>query len=388
MKKKKLLITASTFPRWEGDTEPRFILDYARAMDRYYDVTVLAPAAPGAASEEMLEGVHVLRYRYFPVKRLETLCYPGAIVPRIKEKKIRVFLVPFLMLGLWLKLARISKNYDYIHAHWIIPQGITQSFFRKPYLVTGHGADVGSLNQGFIKWLKHRCLNKATAVTVVSQALAKSLKEEYHVEQVKVIPMGCNLLHFSPENRQPRLFMANRKVVLFVGRLAEKKGVAYLIEAMRSVSDAVLYIVGKGPLENELKTQASDLQEKVFFMGPKTHQELSAIYASADILVAPSVTARDGDIEGFGLVIIEAMASGLPVIASNSGGITDIIQDGKNGMLVDEKNASQLSDRLNWILTHQNIYEKMRMGALETAQQYDYATIAEKYHKVIESMGD
>ena len=58
--KKKLLVTASTFPRWEGDTEPRFILDYAKAMMDYYDVTVLAPAAPGAIEEEVIEGVHVV----------------------------------------------------------------------------------------------------------------------------------------------------------------------------------------------------------------------------------------------------------------------------------------------------------------------------------------
>lgn len=389
MEKKKLLITASTFPRWEGDTEPRFILDYARAMASYYDVTVLAPTAIDAASEEMLEGVHVLRYRYFPIKKMETLCYPGAIVPRIKEKKIRIFLVPFLLLGLWRKLVRIAKDYDYIHAHWIIPQGIVQGFFHKPYLVTGHGTDVGSMNKGIMRWFKQRCLNRASAVTVVSQALAKVLEEKYHVPQVQVIPMGCNLVQFSPENRQAGLFSANgKKVVLFVGRLVEIKGVSYLIDAMRSVDDAVLYIVGKGPLEHELKQQASDMADKVFFMGPRTHQELSTIYASADIFVAPSITTQDGNREGFGLVIIEAMASGLPVIASNLGGIVDIVQNGRNGMLVEEKNVQQLTDGLNWMLTHSDVYGAMRKEALETARQYDYAVIAGKYHRVIESMGD
>lgn len=89
MKKKRLLITGSTFPRYENDTEPRFILDIAKAMKEYADVTVLVPAAPGAADKERLEGVNVIRYHYFPIHSLETLCYPGAIVPRIKQKKTR-----------------------------------------------------------------------------------------------------------------------------------------------------------------------------------------------------------------------------------------------------------------------------------------------------------
>ena len=105
--RKKLLITASTFPRWKNDTEPRFILDFAKAMLQYYDVTVLVPAAAGAKEKEILEGVKVIRYHYLPVHKWETLCYPGAIVPRIKEKKTRIFQVPFLMFSLWRKLIEL-----------------------------------------------------------------------------------------------------------------------------------------------------------------------------------------------------------------------------------------------------------------------------------------
>ena len=76
--KKRLLITGSTFPRYENDTEPRFILDLAKYMKEYAEVTVLVPAAPKAADTEVLEGVSVIRYHYFPVHSLETLCYPGA----------------------------------------------------------------------------------------------------------------------------------------------------------------------------------------------------------------------------------------------------------------------------------------------------------------------
>ncbi len=85
-KKKKLLVTASTFPRWEGDTEPRFVLDLSSHMTDEFDVTVLVPTSPGAKDTEVMDGVKVIRYHYFPIHKWETLCYPGAIVPRIKKK--------------------------------------------------------------------------------------------------------------------------------------------------------------------------------------------------------------------------------------------------------------------------------------------------------------
>lgn len=383
--KKKLLITGSTLPRWKDDTEPRFILDYAKAMQKYYDVTVLAPAAPGARLKEELEGVKVIRYRYFPVRKWETLCYPGAIVPRIKEKKIRVLLVPFLFVSLYSRLLSIHKDYDIIHAHWLIPQGIVQSYIKTPYIVTGHGGDVTSLNKGIMKRLKGRCIKKAFAVTAVSQPFADVIKKNWDNDKTSVISMGCDTTGFDPKHRREQFFgQGEKKVVLFVGRLAEKKGVTYLIEAMKEV-DAMLVIVGKGPLEDELKKQAEPLKEKVRFLGAKTHEELQTIYASADVFAAPSVTAQDGDKEGFGLVIIEAMASGLPVVASRSGGIVDIVKENENGFLSEEKDIKQLADNINKILKDDRLYTDMAKKAVETAKQFDYAVIAEKYMHLIEN---
>ncbi len=283
MEKKKLLVTASTFPRWEGDTEPRFVYDLSRAMLDQFDITVLVPAAPGAQDHEEMGGLHVERYHYFPVRRWETLCYPGAIVPRIKEKKQRALLVPFLFAALWWNIFKRRKQFDVVHAHWLIPQGI-----------------VTSLNQGVLKVLKRRCLQRAGAVTTVSQPLKDILNEICPDKQIEIMPMGCDTKEFSPEYRKENYFGQNGKpVVLFVGRLAEVKGVTYLIEAMKQV-DAMLVIVGDGPLREQLEEQAKPLGDKVQFLGAKTHDQLAEIYASADVFAAPSVRAKDGGVEGFG----------------------------------------------------------------------------------------
>lgn len=386
-RKKKLLVTASTFPRWKDDTEPRFVLDLASHMTDEFDVTVLVPAAPGAKNREVLEGVQVIRYHYFPVHKWETLCYPGAIVPRIKEKKIRALLVPFLLLSLYFHLWKILPEYDVVHAHWLIPQGIVQSFFKKPYIVTGHGGDVVSLNKGIIKKLKMKCLRKAGRVTVVSEYLKKRVQELVPEIEPEVISMGVDTRKFGRQYRVENYFgQGDKKVVLFVGRLAEKKGVAYLIEAMKQI-DALLVIVGNGPLRKTLEEQAEQVgKDRIRFLGEKTHEELKKIYASADIFVAPSVTAKDGDQEGLGLVLLEAMASGLPVVASKSGGITQIIKDGENGLLCEEKCVWQLAENICALLNDECLYKKIAENGNRTVKAYDYVQTTEKYMQIINHM--
>lgn len=381
--KKRLLITASTFPRWEGDTEPRFVLDLAKHMLGEFDVTVLVPASPKAKDKEMLEGVEVIRYHYFPIHKWETLCYPGAIVPRIKEKKIRIFLVPFLLLSLWFNLYILLPQYDIVHSHWLIPQGIVQSFFKKPYIVTGHGGDVTSLNKGTLRQLKIRCLKNAKHVTVVSEHLKKKVQELVPEIEPSIISMGVDTSKFGKRYYVANYFgQGDKKVVLFVGRLAEKKGVKYLIEAMSDI-DALLVIIGDGPLREELKVQAKILGDRVKFLGSKTHDELKTIYASADIFVAPSITAKDGDQEGLPTTIMEAMASGLAVVASNSGGIATLIENNVNGILCKEKDVLDIKRGVLKYLQENNFKESMVRNSCVKIQKYDYRFLAKKYCELL-----
>lgn len=393
----RLLVTASTFPRYDGDTEPRFVLDLAKELNKVFDVTVLAPMAPEALEYEELEGIKVIRYHYFPIRKWETLCYPGAIIPRIKEKKIRFFLVPFLFIGLYVKLRRIVKQFDAVHAHWIIPQGMVQSLIKKPYLVTGHGGDITSLNAGIMKKIKYRVLKKASAVTVVSDTMKTELigrykeKPQFQREleaKVQVLSMGCNLDYFGEKYRKENYWgQGDRKVILFVGRLTEIKGVKFLISAMKSV-EAILVIVGTGPLEEDLKIMAEELgiNSKVIFEGAKTHEELKEIYASADIFAMTSVTIADGEKEGLGLVALEAMASGLPVVAFRSGGIVNIINHEENGLLASPGDAEELAGCINRMMNERELYEKVRKNANRSIKEYDYQYIGTQYAAIIDGM--
>lgn len=377
--KKKVLVTASTFPRWEGDTEPRFVLDLASHMTDEFDVTVLVPAAPGAKDKEVLEGVKVIRYHYFPIHKWETLCYPGAIVPRIKEKKIRILLVPFLFISLYFKLWKILPEYDIVHAHWLIPQGIIQSFFKKPYIVTGHGGDIAAFNKGIIKNLKKKCLRKATYAVVVSKQKLGEIKKIYF-RDYEIISMGVDFQKFEKTNNYiSNFFNQNGKtVVLFVGRLVEIKGIEYLIKGIKGLN-IKLIIIGNGPLKNKLEQVAKEQNSDIEFWGNRNHDELCKIYASANILVVPSIIDSNGAQEGLPTVILEGMASGLPIIATNTGGISDIVKDGINGFLVLEKSSDAIKEKIEMLMTDEILASSLSKQAVADVSKYDYNVKAEQY---------
>lgn len=382
--KKKVLVTASTFPRWENDTEPRFILDLCKELNKYYDITVAAPSCPGAKNKEVLEGVKVERYRYLPVKKWETLCYPGAIMPRIEENKTRALQIPFLLLGLWVYHLRNNKKYDLIHAHWLIPQGIIQSFSAEKFIVTGHGDDVKKMNHGIVKILKKRTLKNASKVVVVSQALEKSINENYDNQSCEVISMGCDLSKFVPRAEDVILDKEDPTIV-YVGRLVERKGVEYLIRAMHNV-DAKLHIYGDGPNYQALLKESEKYNGKVKFFGPKTHDELIEIYKTADIVAVPSITTKNGECEGLPVVVLEALATGTPIVATVNGGIPEAITDRVNGMLVNERSSEELAQAINELIENQDLYKHIKQNGIQTAKKYSYQYLTKRYINIYEEV--
>lgn len=383
---KSILVTGSTFPRYMEDTEPKFVYDLCKEYAKKYKVTALVPAAPGALEHEMMEGIEVIRYHYFPIHKWETLCYPGAIVPRIKEKKVRALLVPFLFVSLFFNLKKYQKNYDHVHCNWIIPQGIIHGLFKKKYIVSGLGGDVTSLNFWPINKLKNKCVRKASYMTVVSEDLKKAAEELYGRKDIRVIPMGCSLEEFSPANKVANCFgETNKKVILFVGRLCEKKGCTYLIDAMKKI-DAKLVIVGGGPLEKELKEQAAATGADIEFVGPKTKKELAPMYASCDFFCLPSVIAADGDKDGLPVALVEAMASGATAVGSNLAGLAEIIKDRENGRLVVPDSSESIVQVFTELLADEELCKKYSLEARKTAEKYDFTEIANEYIEMFESI--
>lgn len=404
--RKRLLVTTSTLPCRDDDGEPRFVLDLSRALQRWYNVTILAPAHPDTPERHELSGVPIVRYRYAPLRRLETLAYPGAIGPHLKKRPMLWPLVPGMLAGLRRATARLlaEQKFDCVHCHWAIPQGFVHSGLVRrgaspPVVLTLHGGDVYTAKGAVKRAMIRRAFDTAAAVTVVSSALKSHLLASplwsFTDDDLEVIPMGCDLDSFSPDNRDESVFADSglpRPVILFVGRLAEKKGLPGLLKAMASprlrATGASVAIAGDGPLREELErqTEALSLADRIRFLGSVPHTRLPQVYASADLFCAPFVIAADGDSEGLPTVLSEAGASGLASVVGDVGGVREIVADGESGIVVAPGDVESLIDALARVLEDEAERRRMAETALQRAPDYDWRRIAERYAGIIEGV--
>lgn len=396
LSKPRLLVLASTYPRWAGDPEPGFVHELSKRLTSTFDVTVLCPHARGARTQEQLDGVNVVRYRYAP-ERWETLVNDGGIVTNLKRSPWKWLLVPgFMLLQAWWawRLAR-QLRIDVVHAHWLIPQGVMAAMLRHvrggplPYVVTSHGADLYALRAPLLQRLKRWVLSRAAHATVVSSAMKHFVAEMgMSIDKLSVVPMGVDVSQrFVPDDAGER----SRDEVLFVGRLVEKKGVAHLIRAWPAVlvgrPSATLTIAGFGPDETHLRRLVSELgiSPSVNFLGALPQSQLPALYRRAALFVAPFVKARSGDQDGLPVALMEAMACNCPILVGDVPGLHDLLGEHAQQVLMDPRDEPALARRIIQRLSapHAQVPGVGDMSAHVRAR-FDWSRIAAEYARLLE----
>lgn len=394
-RKPRVLVLTSTFPRWTGDSEPRFVLDLCRHLVDYADILVLAPHAHGAAREEVLEGVHVRRFRFL-APRLQSIPYGGGIVARIRENPWRVLQLPLYFAALCLALRRSIRTWspDAIHAHWIVPQAFAATLMAPatiPILCTSHGGDLHALRRRLFLWVKSWTLRRCSHVTVVGRSMLPEAQELAAPRPVQVIPMGTELAatFVPPAGHDER----DGDHLIFAGRLVQKKGLEYLLEALAALQTTHpglrLTVVGDGPLRSELQERAIrlGLPSRVTFVGAVGHSALAALYRTATLAVFPFVVAPDGDREGFGLVVTEAMGCECPVVASDLPAIRENVEPGVTGILTPPGDVSALARAIDAALGDPDLRADLARAALERARaRFDWGSIAARYQQVFDEM--
>jgi glycosyltransferase involved in cell wall biosynthesis len=267
-----------------------------------------------------------------------------------------------------------------VHAHFG-PEGVeiwpVARRLELPLIVTVHGFDVtirksfweeghaGSFMAAYPRRLAAMAQSPRVHFVAVSNAI-RDAAIGYGIpeERVSVKYVGINVSVFEPagipvRDRRPR--------VLFVGRLVEKKGVAFLIEAFARVKvrvpNAELVIVGDGPLRVSLAALAAELAVPVTFAGAMDRQEIKRQMDDARVFCLPSVTAQNGDAEGLGIVLLEAQACGVPVVTSARGGATEAIIHGQTGLAFEEKDVDMLSQHLITLLVDDECASRMSASA-------------------------
>ena len=385
--KPQILVLASTYPRWSGDHEPGFVHELARRLVEDFHVVVLCPHAAGAAVTESMDGVEVVRYRYAPAC-LETLVNNGGIVTNLRSNRWKLLLVPGFVLmqafHAW-KLSR-KRHIHVVHAHWLLPQGLIAALLGTPFLVTSHGADLYALRSRPLQLLKRLVLRKAYAATVVSSPMQQAASEMGgDLGKISVLPMGVDMNgRFIPNAHVQR----SRNELLFVGRLVEKKGLRHLLKALPAVAsarpDITLTIVGFGPEETALKTLAAELnlQKIVNFVGAVTQQDLPEFYQRAALFVAPFVKADSGDQEGLGLVLVEAVSCGCPVLAGNVSAVSDILAE---AWQINVRDTAALSQRILSMLADASVSTSQALALREELmQRLSWDHVAARYAKLLQ----
>lgn len=392
----RILVLASTYPRWRGDVLPPFVHELARRLTERFEVHVLAPHAKGCSTHEIMDGVEVHRFHYGPT-RLETLSYSSGMLPGLRRRPWRLLGLPVFLAAEWLATLRLLRRQKFaaIHAHWLLPHGLIALMaraccgYRPALLCTSHGADLYGLRGALARALRRRVVRGSEHVTVVSQAMLDSLHEEADdMSRCSILPMGVDTqVRFVPPASPNQ-----RSGLLFVGRLADKKGVDVLLHALgklRDVPDLRLQVIGAGPEEANLRqiSQRLGLDHHVEFVGAVPNQDLPLRYQRALMLVFPSVVTSYGDQEGLGLVPVEALACGCAVVASDLPAVRDVIQDGNTGCLVPPGDAARLAETLRALL-----HDPQRCGRLAAAgradmtARFDWDRIADRYAVLLESL--
>lgn len=392
MSRPKILVLTSTLPRWKGDTEPAFVESLSLELADYFDVTVLAPRARGSARDEVLDrgnrSIRIRRFRYF-IPGLESLANEGGIMVRIARNPLRAMLVPFFLIAQFFAVFGLHRRerFDAMHAHWLIPQGLVAATYSSlsgsapPFLVTSHGTDLHGLHGSIMTRLKRWVLHKASHVTVVSEAMReKAVLLGCDESRITVRSMGVDLQSvFIPDGQE-------RSGLAFVGRLVDVKGALVLIDALATLveqhPDLRLTIVGDGPERAavERKIARHDLVDNVVIMGRLPSAAVADILRSAAVFAMPSVETRSGAQEGFGLVTIEAMGCGCPVVASSLPGVRDAVLDGETGLFAAPGDAKDLADKIGRLLDDGELRCSLATRGRKFAMEnFDWPVVGQRY---------
>lgn len=352
---RKILVLTSSFPRGADDWSARFVLNlYASLPAGRFDVVVVAPHAPGAARRETIRGVRVERFRYFWPSRLERLSSGAGVLPSARASWLgRLQLAPFLLAEVVAALRAYRRERpDLVHAHWLVPQGaiaaLLKLLFGCPVVVTGHGTDLFGL--GHVAIVKRFAVRLADAATVNSSATLRALLalSPGAAARTRVLPMGVDAELFHPADGERSAGSA--PLILCVGRLIVWKGTEFAVRAMSEVRrrypSARLELVGLGPDAARLRRLVEELGlvGTVELVGALSQAELAERYRHSAVVVVPSVVdPGTGETEAQNVTILEALASGVPVVATRVGGIADVVDGATTGLLVDERRPDQLA---------------------------------------------
>jgi glycosyltransferase involved in cell wall biosynthesis len=315
----KVAVLTTSYPRYEGDAAGTFVAGGVQALrERGVEVEVVSPAS----------------FRHFGI------AYGHGVVGNLRRDPWRGLLLPAMLASFARAARRAARDADLVHAHWL-GAGIVARATGKPFVLQLWGTDV-ELARRF-RLPARTVVRAARSAICASRALAQDARE-LGAREVRVIPSGVDVPARVGEPTDP-------PEVLFVGRLSAEKGILDLVQAAEGMP---LVVAGDGPLRAQVPGA----------LGFVPHHELGPLYERAAVVAVPSHR------EGFGVVALEAMAHGRPVVASAVGGLLDIVVDGETGLLVPPGDVTALRAALERLLGDADLRRRLGEAGRERAREH------------------
>jgi glycosyltransferase involved in cell wall biosynthesis len=395
-----IVMVTTSYPRFPGDSVGTFMEPIAKSVAaRGHEVHVVAPWHPRVARRPVEAGVHLHFYSYAPVRALNVFGYAAAMNADVSLRAAAVIAAPLALAAGWRAARQIARRHraTIMHGHWVIPGGITAAMAapKLPLVISLHGSDVYLAERLKAAGAAARsAFRRAAFVTACSADLAtRAIALGADPSRISVVPYGVDSIRFRPDReasarlRRDMHIGAEVPFLATAGRLVHKKGFQYLIDALRQVPSAVLAIAGDGSLAAELRVRAEStgVADRVRFMGNRTQDEIAALFAAADVIVTPSVRDASGNVDGLPNVVMEALASGTPLVTTPAGGIGAVVDHERTALVVPEKDVSALASAISRAIADEALRQRIgaaarlvvesRFGWQRTAEQLEAAYV-------------
>lgn len=357
----KILIVSSEFPPGPGGIGAHAYNLALQLVNNGNEVSIYTADRPTYSSVQFDRDLQFMVYRY----------------PIFQNKLVRSYHLVKILL-------REHKSYD-----WVILSGLTNLvlynfisiILKARFLCIVHGHEI-IMAKGMSVTLVRKALMNSNCVVAVSDFSKNILHQNGITRQVTTIPNGVNVI----KGVKPKTPSINKLILITVGSVTRRKGQHNIVAALPAIIKRFVnveyHIVGIPRQKEEIKSLSNELgvANHIFLHGVTSEEQRNALLARSDIFMLLSENLPDGDVEGFGIAVLEANAFGLPAIGSKGTGVEQAINKGKTGFIVDAHNPNQICDSIELIMKK---YEKFSEASIVWANRHDWAIIGERYISIL-----
>ena len=389
----KILMLSWEYPPFKVGGLAAHVYDLSKMLvKKGYTIHVVTCSFPGAADYELVDGVHVHRFDAYEIPAPEFLQWDLNMNVLMERKAIEIIK---------------EHDIDIIHAHdWLVASAAIglKHLFRKPMIATIHSLERGRRNglfndgQHMIDQIENLLIQEAWHNIVCSQYMQSLCHFSFRFpnDKMTIIPNGVRYNDFSVElskgdavTHHKKYARIEEQIVAYIGRLVPEKGVNVLLGAVKPVLEKMpntkFVVAGEGWHRNELQriTKELRIEDKVLFTGYLPEEDFLAYFNVSDILVVPSTY------EPFGIVALEGMATKTPIIVSDVGGLSEIVDHQWTGMKVPPDNSQALADSIVELLNNETLRNRIVLNAIDKLKHvYDWSIIADHTTKVYKNVLD